>query len=73
MVDDPWIVQAVFLAAGADPAKLARWMGENRVGGPLGRTDGVSRPIATILRRPSTDARDDANSTEEVRVLDDGG
>ena len=29
VVVDPWIVQAVFLVAGAEPAKLARWMGEN--------------------------------------------
>lgn len=26
---EPWIVQTVFLVAGADPARLARWMGEN--------------------------------------------
>lgn len=29
VVVDPWIVQAVFLVAGAEPAQLARWMGEN--------------------------------------------
>lgn len=26
---DPWIVEAVFLVAGAQPARLARWMREN--------------------------------------------
>ena len=26
---DPWIVEAVFLVAGAERAKLAEWMGEN--------------------------------------------
>lgn len=26
---EPWIVEAIFLVAGAEPAKLDRWMGEN--------------------------------------------
>ncbi len=26
---EPWIVEAVFLVAGAEPARVARWMREN--------------------------------------------
>lgn len=32
MTDNPLLVQAIFLAAGADPDKLARWMDDNMAG-----------------------------------------
>ncbi|PBA73150.1 hypothetical protein CKJ76_03540 [Mycobacterium avium] len=37
---EPWIVEAVFLVAGADPARLARWMRENLDEDPHGESRG---------------------------------